>query len=305
MLNIIPTVQSAALLIHQSGILMDEAIRHAGKNQYSQAAESCRESLKLNPNATEAYIFLANTFSNLGMLQSAQKAAFLANITQQLNWQKEAEFISRFIRPHEKVFDVGMNLGQKTDIYLALGAHVVGFEPNPGLVQILTEKYQLNERVTVVNEGLASKSGSLDLEICSAAPTISTFNPMWKQGRFSDYQWDQIVTVQTRTLDSAISQYGLPSFCKIDVEGFENEVLAGLTCPIPFVSFEFAIECSNVLNECLVHMEKVGYKLFNIAIGSVPNLALSNWVSSDILLESIAILSESQPLLWGDIYAAW
>jgi len=34
-------------------------------------------------------------------------------------------------------------------------------------------------------------------------------------------------------------EYGLPHFCKIDVEGFEEQALAGLSRPLPVLSFEF------------------------------------------------------------------
>ena len=42
-------------------------------------------------------------------------------------------------------------------------------------------------------------------------------------------RWDRAVEVEVTTLDDLIAVHGAPAFCKIDVEGFEVDVLAGLT----------------------------------------------------------------------------
>ena len=64
-----------------------------------------------------------------------------------------------------------------------------------------------------------------------------------------------VVPVDTTTLDDLISKHGLPEFIKIDVEGNEKNVLAGLTQAIKFISFEIllpeylpdAIDCMDIL----------------------------------------------------------
>ena len=45
--------------------------------------------------------------------------------------------------------------------------------------------------------------------------------------------------VEVTTLDRLIAIYGAPTFCKIDVEGSELQVLEGLTEALPALSFEF------------------------------------------------------------------
>lgn len=211
------------------------------------------------------------------------------------------ELIGNLIEAGNTVFDVGANIGQKAGFYLAMGAKVICFEPQPDCVSILAEKYGNNPNITIVNKGLADMPGDMQLSVCSDANYLSTFSNKWKTGRFVGQNWNKTVTVEVTTLDQMIEMWGCPHFCKIDVEGFEYQVLKGLSIPIPYISFEFAIEFLDDSNKCIEHLETLGYRLFNFAKGDESNLALAEWVSAESLFESIK--SYEDHLLWGDIYA--
>lgn len=204
------------------------------------------------------------------------------------------------------VFDVGANIGAKTAEFVASGARVVCFEPQPDCIIQLQKRFAQNPNVVIEATGLAAQSGTLELSICSAANTISTFSSAWKNGRFSDYQWDRKVLVPVTTLDAAIARHGIPAYVKVDVEGFELDVLRGLSSPLPLLSFEFTIEFIENNRDCARHLESIGFSKFNAKIGTLDNFISKRWLSAEELF--VLLRSSSDTELWGDIYArseAW
>ena len=209
--------------------------------------------------------------------------------------------VNEWIREGDLVFDVGANLGTKCDIYLEKGARIVCFEPQPECARLLHEKYLGNGRVSIEERGLADKPGTMLLSICTAAHTISTFSEQWKTGRFTEYAWDKDVSVAVSTLDEMIERYGRPRYCKIDVEGFEPEVISGLSSRIPYLSFEFTIEFLKNARKCVAHLERIGHRYFNLALAERPELVFQHWVSAEDLFHYIEHTDDK--LLWGDIFA--
>jgi FkbM family methyltransferase len=200
------------------------------------------------------------------------------------------------------VFDVGANVGHKAARFVAQGARVICFEPVPECVKELRSRFEGNPSVTIAPCGLGSSLGTLPISVCSAETTISTFSDTWKHGRFSEYVWDKTVEVPVQTLDGAIAEFGLPDYCKIDVEGFELSVLRGLSRPIPVLSFEFCSEGLSQTAECLNYLQNLGYLRFNVGYGECTTMRHVAWLSAS---ELMAELREHRcALVWGDIYAA-
>ncbi len=212
-------------------------------------------------------------------------------------------FYSQFIQKNDTCFDIGANVGSRTDVFLKLGAKVVCVEPQHVCVEQLRVLFGNNPDVIIVDQAVGDMEGCGELALCEDAPIISTMSDKWKnQGRFArDHVWGGTQKISISTLDVLISRYGLPVFCKIDVEGFEEPVLRGLTQPIPFISFEFTREFFDDAKKCIDHLISIGSVTFNCSIGESMNLLFPIWVTPHELYQKLDSLDD--PLLWGDIYA--
>ncbi len=64
-----------------------------------------------------------------------------------------------------------------------------------------------------------------------------------------------------------IEAYGAPAFIKIDVEGFEDRALAGLSHAVPVISFEFTTHQRDVASRSLDRLAHLGDYNFNACLG--------------------------------------
>ena len=218
---------------------------------------------------------------------------------------KRKSFYSQFIKKDDLCFDIGANVGNRVFPLLALNAKVVAVEPQKSCRNILKAKF--GNKIKIVPLGLGEKEEEKDFFISNAS-VISSFSEEWinsvKQMRFKEYNWNTVQKVRMTTLDRLIENYGTPDFIKIDVEGYELEVLKGLSKPIYMISFEYttpeqinkAIDCIKRIININSHFE------FNYSIGETMEFALNKWLSVD----EIEKLIESKIFIetgFGDIYA--
>lgn len=217
---------------------------------------------------------------------------------------RRKKFYGTLIRPGDLCFDVGANVGNRTAIFLDLQARVVAIEPQPACIRALTQRF--GDRITVVPKGVGAAEGQLPLHLSNAS-TLSSFSEEWidtmRQERFADYQWTETITVPITTLDELITTYGVPSFCKIDVEGFELQVLRGLTQPIPLLSFEYAVpEARNNLLGAIDWLGSLTAEVrFNYSPGESMRLALPEYVSLPEFKQLVDTPTFGQSQ-FGDVY---
>jgi FkbM family methyltransferase len=212
---------------------------------------------------------------------------------------------ANWVRPGSLVFDVGANMGERTRVLLSLGARVVAVEPQPDCVASL--RGIRDERLTVEAVALGAEKGTAPMRVATAS-TISSMSDGWisnvtGSGRFPGHEWGESITVEVTTLDALLKQYGVPDFCKVDVEGYESEVFAGLSRPLPLVSFEFTPEWANDTLRVVEQLRELGVERFNLSIGESHELFWADWGPSEALTAHLSALPDDA-VLFADVYAA-
>ena len=215
--------------------------------------------------------------------------------------KKKSHDVLKLLNSGDLFFDIGAHLGEKSKKILDKNLKIVMLEPLPQCVKQLKESFKNSKNVEILEKAVGRTVGNMTLEVNSKMPTISTMAKHWKNGRFSNQKWDQIISVEVTTLDHLIKIYGLPNYIKIDVEGFELDVLLGLSQKAGIISFEFTSEFLDQSIKCLNHLKKIGYSEFNLSIGESRKFFFE-WSNADNLILNLTNESKKNKLLWGDIY---
>lgn len=212
----------------------------------------------------------------------------------------------RFVTRGDLVFDIGAHVGDRIAAFRRLGARVVAVEPQPALVRTLRLIYGRDRDVAIEPTAVGRAAGTIELKLNIDNPTVATASgefiaaareaPGWE-----NQAWTADISVAITTLDQLIARHGMPSFAKIDVEGFEAEVLAGLTQPIPALSFEFTTMQRAVALAAIDRCAALGYASFDAALGESQALVHDRWLGSrDIAAWLAALPAEANS---GDVYA--
>jgi len=214
------------------------------------------------------------------------------------------DFYTQFLLPGNLCFDVGANRGDFTRAFLNCGARVVAIEPQPNCFGYL--KFLFGNSVILVNKGLGEKEEEKEMHL-SSDHTISSFSAEWiasvKATRFSAFSWNRTQQMQLTTLDLLIAQYGIPAFVKIDVEGYEPEVLKGLSKSIKLISFEYTVpEQTAKALFCLEKIASLSPRVeCNYTLADTYAWALETWITPAEMnrhINSSAFLESGS----GDIY---
>jgi FkbM family methyltransferase len=211
-----------------------------------------------------------------------------------------------FVAPNDLVFDIGAHLGDRTRAFAALGARVIAIEPQPHLLPWLRVLVGRHPRVELRGEAVGARIGSTRLAVSRWNPTVSSASGSWRnrvgaRPEFEGVSWEEAVSVPTTTLDQLIERYGVPNFCKIDVEGFEAEVMAGLSRPLPALSLEFVTGALKSTLEALELLDALGEYRFNAVRGEQRSFHFSRWCGASAIRSWLESGADGMPS--GDLYA--
>jgi FkbM family methyltransferase len=211
-----------------------------------------------------------------------------------------------FLKPGDLAFDIGSHVGDRISSFRRLGARVVALEPQPGPARAIRLIHGRDSQVSLLQAACGDREGTVTLRINSDNPTVSTASEAFVAAArgsdgWKDQVWDREIAVPCTTLDALIALFGLPDFVKIDVEGFEAHVLAGLTRPIPVISFEFTTIQREVAEACLALLETLGHYRFNVALGESQRFELAEYAGAEAMGEYLRALPHEANS--GDVYA--
>lgn len=227
--------------------------------------------------ATSAKRFSIQT----GLYRPARWLSRLVKPADGREFKAQVDFYRRLLPSGSLCFDVGANVGSKSEALLGAGHRVIAFEPNPDVLPELRARCGHHPSWTLLQVALGS------------APSVLTLFSRRSSGQSGMVEnWDgatDIIAehqVPTLTLDTLITRFGCPGFLKIDVEGWEVEVLKGLTQPVPMVAFEFHTEPEDLdkARLCLERLDRPNVTV-NLVDGEGDTFVWAQWMPMTQLLE--------------------
>lgn len=213
-------------------------------------------------------------------------------------------FYAGLLPPGALAFDVGAHVGNRTRALRAAGARVVAVEPQEPFAGFL--RRTLPRDVVLVQAAAGPAETVADMAVSSLHPTVSSLRADFAEQAvqapgFGHVVWDRRQTVRVTTLDALIAAHGRPDFIKIDVEGFELDVLRGLSRPVALIAVEYLPGLKPMTAEVIDHLSTLGPYRFNAVRGEEGRFLWDDWQDATATRTWLAGLAPDARS--GDLYA--
>jgi FkbM family methyltransferase len=200
-------------------------------------------------------------------------------------------------------FDIGANIGEVSEACLAVGARVIALEPQPGCAAELEARCGHYPDFSAIRAAVAAKPGIARLHI-HADHGSSSLSPSWMGGSANV---TASVDVPVVSLAALVAYYGLPYYCKIDVEGSEEEVLSTLPAPIPLLSFEYHRSGVERALHCLARIRQLMTSDTALEVNLTPAegfvFRFSNWIPWKEFADGFRDYLSGDTAPYGDVWA--
>lgn len=173
---------------------------------------------------------------------------------------------------NKTIYDVGMHIGEDTEYYLKKGYHVVAFEANPKMVELCSLRFS-NEiksgQLRIIAGAIAPKNSGdkIKFYINDKISVWGTIDNAWVRRNTTLGATSTQIEVDRVDIIAVISEFGMPFYLKIDIEGADGIVLSALrefSSKPHFVSIEAnTVEFTNLIED-IDNLSALGYEMFQI-----------------------------------------
>lgn len=204
------------------------------------------------------------------------------------------------------VFDIGLNSGQDTALYMREpNARVVAVEANPTLIEAAKHRFAdalSADRLQLVSVGLTDKKPLPGAEYPTITFWVNTQDDKFGSfveklgcrsgaGKFNpsgDHSNCRRIDIPTRTCRDLVVQYGRPTYMKIDIEGMDRACFRSLG-NLPLSDRPEYLSVENVFAWDIDELVGLGYKRFKM---------VNQMVLEDKARRDSSMRGNSGP--WGD-----
>ena len=201
-----------------------------------------------------------------------------------------------------------MHNGDDTANYLALGYRVIAIEADPMQAEKGTERFKeyiANGKLSILNVGVADKSGEFDFY-------INEKNPEWNSFDLAIASRDGLpwhaIKIKAKSFDQVIKENGVPYYLKVDIEGHDYLCIRGLD-PNDLPKF-ISVEGNEV--GLIDQLSEKGFSKFKIIsqynfahLDLSPNKYFNRWLMAYKMRQWNSLPAKVFRKLGGSVFIRW